>query len=179
MIASAERLRRSAQPLTAPNITSLLAAAKSRLSIVKKIRLAVTDRLTSPAVVGIVCPTLIFPLSLVTTLPMQQIELILLHELAHIRRGDYVVNLLQLVAESILFFNPAVWWISRQIRHEREACCDFVATTATGSRFEYARVLAQVAEASIEPQPEAALAFGNERSPSSLERSRSGLKDRI
>jgi protocatechuate 3,4-dioxygenase beta subunit len=117
---------------------------------------------------GLVVPVLILPLSMVTTLPMEQLQLVLLHELAHIRRGDYLVNLCQLLAESLLFFNPAVWWISRQIRQEREACCDAVAIALAGERLQYARTLAQVAGEA----PLAAAAFGDRRNPS-------GLKDRI
>src|SRR5208283_2158814 len=96
------------------------------------------------------------------------IQLILLHELAHIRRGDYLVNLCQLLVESLLFFNPAVWWISRQIRQEREACCDAVAVALAGERLQFARTLAQAAGEALAAAP----TFGDQRNPS-------GLKDRI
>ena len=93
----------------------------------------------------------------------------MLHELAHIRRGDYLVNLCQLLAESLLFFNPAVWWISRQIRQEREACCDAMAIALAGEPLQYARrTLAQAARAALAAAP----AFGDRLNPS-------GLKDRV
>ena len=65
-------------------------------------------------------------------MPAGQVEAILLHELAHIRRHDYLVNLLQTVAESLLFYHPAVWWISGVIRTERENCCDDLVVAQRG-----------------------------------------------
>ena len=140
----------------------------ARCGIANRIRVGVTDKLTSPAVVGIVVPMLILPLSLLTTLTPEQIRFILLHELAHIRRRDYLANLFQFVAESLLFFNPAVWWISNQIRREREACCDALAIELSGAPADYAKTLVHVAEQVLYPAPAAALAFGNKREPSTL-----------
>ena len=118
---------------------------------------------------GVIVPTLILPLSLFTTLTPEQIRFILLHELAHIRRGDYFANLFQLFAEALLFFNPAVWWISHQIRREREASCDALAIELSGAPADYARTLVHVAENILQPATHAALAFGDgQREPSSL-----------
>jgi bla regulator protein BlaR1 len=80
-----------------------------------------------PMVVGLLKPAILVPLGLLSNLPPDQIEAVLLHELAHIRRKDYLVNLLQSFAEVAFFFNPAVLWISSLIREERENCCDDVA----------------------------------------------------
>jgi beta-lactamase regulating signal transducer with metallopeptidase domain len=91
-----------------------------------------TESLQIPAVVGIVRPVLLIPAAIACQLPPAHLEAILLHELAHIRRHDYLVNLLQMLLEACLFYNPAVWWISRQVRIEREACCDALAAGATG-----------------------------------------------
>ncbi len=167
-VAGAERLRRACQPLELPQIAQLLGEARRAVGLVRQVRIAVTDRITSPAVVGILVPTLILPLSLVTTLAPEQIRFILLHELAHIRRGDYFANLFQLFVESLLFFNPAVWWISHQVRCEREACCDALATELSGAPADYARTLVHVAERILQDAPAAAPAFGNRREPSSL-----------
>jgi beta-lactamase regulating signal transducer with metallopeptidase domain len=167
-VTGAERLRRSCRPLEDPHLTKLAADARAALGVARRVRIAVTDRLTSPAVVGGLVPTLILPLSLVTTLTPEQLRFILLHELAHIRRGDYLANLFQLFAEALLFFNPAVWWISRQIRHEREACCDALATELSGAPGDYVRTLVHVAETILEPAPAAAAAFGDNRDTSSL-----------
>ena len=78
---------------------------------------------------------------MVSGIPADDLQAILVHELAHIRRYDYLVNFLQMVVEALLFFNPAVWWISRQIRIEREACCDAAGVLWTGHRHKYAEVL--------------------------------------
>jgi beta-lactamase regulating signal transducer with metallopeptidase domain len=167
-VAGAEQLRRSTKPLSDARVTPLLAEAQRALRLTRKIRLAVTDKLTSPAVVGILVPTLILPLSLVTTLTPEQLRFVLLHELAHIRRGDYLANLFQLFVEALLFFNPAVWWISHQVRREREACCDALAIQLSGAPADYARTLVHVAENMLQPLPAAVPAFGDRREPSSL-----------
>jgi beta-lactamase regulating signal transducer with metallopeptidase domain len=168
-VAGAEKLRRSCQPLTDETMTLLVVEACCAINLVRKIRVAVTDQLTSPAVVGILVPTLILPLSLFTTLTPEQIRFILLHELAHIRRGDYLANLFQLLAEALLFFNPAVWWLSHHIRREREACCDALAIELSGAPADYAKTLVRVAENTLPPAPTTALAFGEDgREPSSL-----------
>ncbi len=168
-VAGAERLRRSCKPLEDSRITQLLAEAQRALNLTRRIRVAVTDKLTSPAVVGVIVPTLILPLTLLTTLTPEQIRFILLHELAHIRRGDYFANLFQLFIEALLFFNPAVWWISHQVRREREACCDALAIELSGAPVDYARTLLHVAETVLNPPPAAAPAFSENLSePSSL-----------
>ena len=168
-VAGAERLRRSCKPLDDSRITQLLAEAQRALNLTRRIRVAVTDKLTSPAVVGVIVPTLILPLTLLTTLTPEQIRFILMHELAHIRRGDYFANLFQLFIEALLFFNPAVWWISHQVRREREACCDALAIELSGAPVDYARTLLHVAETVLNPPPAAAPAFSdNPREPSSL-----------
>jgi beta-lactamase regulating signal transducer with metallopeptidase domain/type II secretory pathway component GspD/PulD (secretin) len=167
-IAGAEQLRRSCHPLENDRIAALVAEARNAVMLTRQIRVAVTDRLTSPAVVGVLVPTLILPLSLITTLTPEQIRFVLLHELAHIRRGDYLANLFQLFAEALLFFNPAVWWLSHQIRREREACCDALAIDLSGAPADYARTLVSVAETMLNPSPAAAPAFGNGREPSAL-----------
>ncbi len=167
-VAGAEKLRASTRPLEDEGVRRLVREARRRLAMTRRIRLAVTEKLTSPAVVGVVVPTLILPLSLLTTIPARQLQLILLHELAHIRRGDYLANLFQFVIESVLFFNPAVWWLSRQMRLEREACCDALAAGLAEDRLEYARALACVAEQALGPAPVAAPAFADRRQPSAL-----------
>lgn len=167
-LAGAERLRRSCQPCDNPQVTQLLVEARRAIGLARKVRLAVTDKLTSPAVVGVLVPTLVLPLTLLTTLTPEQIRFILLHELAHIRRGDYFANLFQFFLEAVLFFNPAVWWLSHQVRLEREACCDALAIELSGAPADYARTLVHVAENALNPPPAAAPAFGNEREPSSL-----------
>jgi len=95
-----------------------------------------------PIVLGYVRPVILMPVGLLAGLPAGQIESVLLHELAHIRRYDYLVNLLQTFVEGFLFYHPAVWWISGVIRAERENCCDDLVVATTGDAHEYAVALA-------------------------------------
>jgi len=94
-----------------------------------------------PVVVGYVRPVILMPVGLMTGLPVSQIESILLHELAHIRRHDYLVNVLQIVVEGLVFYHPAVWWISGVIRAERENCCDDLVVATQGDALAYAAAL--------------------------------------
>lgn len=93
-------------------------------------------------VVGHIRPVILMPIGVLAGLPAAQSEAILLHELAHIRRYDYLVNILQRWVECLLFYHPAVWWISRVIRAERENCCDDLAVAISGNAQEYAVALA-------------------------------------
>lgn len=97
-----------------------------------------------PMVVGWLRPVILLPASAFTGLTPQQLEVIIAHELAHIRRHDYLINLLQAVVETLLFYHPAVWWVSRRIRQEREHCCDDLAVAACGDALTYARALLEM-----------------------------------
>jgi GWxTD domain-containing protein len=97
---------------------------RGRLGISKPVELLESCMTQIPVVIGHIRPVILLPIGLVSGLPTEQIEMILMHELAHVRRHDYLVNLLQTVVESVLFFNPAALWISKKIRNEREHCCD-------------------------------------------------------
>lgn len=122
-----------------------------------------------PAVLGLVWPTVVLPVALLTGLTPDDLRAILAHELAHIRRHDYAVNLAQMAAEAVLFFNPAVWWLGRQARVEREACCDAAAVGLTGRPLEYSKALADWAEkVGGAASPRAALAWGGGARPSAL-----------
>ena len=87
-----------------------------------------------PTVVGWLRPVVLVPVGALGGLPAEHLEALLLHELAHIRRHDYLVNILQSVAEALLFYHPAVWWVSGHIRAERELCCDDVAVSVSAMR---------------------------------------------
>jgi GWxTD domain-containing protein len=95
-----------------------------------------------PVVIGYLRPAILLPVGLLAGLPASQVEAILLHELAHIRRHDYLVNLVQMFVEGLLFYHPAVWWISAAIRAERENCCDDVVVATQGDAYGYASALA-------------------------------------
>jgi beta-lactamase regulating signal transducer with metallopeptidase domain len=126
--------------ITDARVLDLVETLRGRLGIRRAI--AVVDAATiGPAVLGILRPVLLLPAAIITELSPDCLEAILAHELAHICRHDYLVNLVQMLIEAALFFNPAVWWISRQVRREREACCDALAVGITGRPLTYAEAL--------------------------------------
>jgi beta-lactamase regulating signal transducer with metallopeptidase domain len=110
------------------------------------VRLMLSTLTQVPMVVGYVRPVILLPVSLVTSIPPAQLEAILAHELAHVRRHDFVVNLLQTLVETLFFYHPAVWWLSQQIRIEREHCCDDFVVQRLGNRVEYSRALLAIDE---------------------------------
>jgi GWxTD domain-containing protein len=108
-----------------------------------------------PAVIGYLRPVVLLPASLATGLTAEQVEALLLHELAHVRRHDYLVNALQSAVEGLLFYHPAVWWVSHVIRTERENCCDDEVVQLRGDVRCYAGALAALESLRT---PDAALA---------------------
>ncbi len=117
-----------------------------QLNISRPIQLLESALADAPVVLGHFRPVILMPLDLLGRLPAGQIEAILLHELAHIRRHDYLVNVLQRLVEGLLFYHPAVWWISSVVRREREHCCDDAVVAVRGNAHEYARALAALEE---------------------------------
>ena len=115
-----------------------------RLGLTRAVTFLTSTRLIGPAQAGFLKPVVLLPVSLLTQLPAAQLEAIIAHELAHIQRHDYLVNLLQTAVETLLFYHPAVWWVSRVIRAERELCCDQLAADLTGNRHQYAEALLAV-----------------------------------
>ena len=124
----------------------MAAQLSGRLGITRTVRVLASLCVEVPTVIGWLSPVVLIPAGAVAGMSAEDLRSILSHELAHIRRRDYLVNLLQVVAETLLFFHPAVWWISRQIRMEREHCCDDLAVELTGSRIAVARALVRLEE---------------------------------
>ncbi len=114
----------------------------AQIKVHKTVRLMESALIQVPMVVGYFKPVILLPLGTLTGLSSQQLESILAHELAHIRRHDYLLNILQSLLEILLFFNPFVWWISSKIREERENCCDDLAVEITGDHLVLAKTLA-------------------------------------
>jgi beta-lactamase regulating signal transducer with metallopeptidase domain len=115
-----------------------------RLRISKPVRLAVSALAQVPAVVGWTKPIVLMPAAVFTGLTAEQVEALLAHELAHVCRHDYLVNLMQTAVETLLFYHPAVWWVGRSIRNERENCCDDLAIEICGNRVAYVRALTEL-----------------------------------
>jgi beta-lactamase regulating signal transducer with metallopeptidase domain len=122
---------------------------ESKLNIKRKIRYIESKLVKAPLMLGYLKPVVVFPIGLLTGIPTNQIEAIISHELAHIRRNDYIINVLQTIIETVFFFHPAVWYISSQIRKERENCCDDIALTVCEGSIIYAKALVSVQELSL------------------------------
>jgi bla regulator protein BlaR1 len=118
----------------------------NRLNIKKTIKIYESTMAKVPMVIGIIKPVILLPVSAFTGLSPKQLESIIVHELAHIIRRDYLVNLLQSILEILFFYHPAVWWINGVIREERENCCDDIAIEKTGDSASYAKALANIQE---------------------------------
>jgi len=138
--ARVRHIQRTATAITSHYAQDMMRRMSSRIGVRQRLRLVESALVEVPSVIGFVRPAIIVPVSVLANLPPAQLEAILAHELAHIRRGDYFMNLLQSVVEVLLFYHPAVWWVSKQIRVEREHCCDDVAA-GLSDRVEYAHAL--------------------------------------
>src|SRR5258708_124929 len=142
--------RRDSKPMSAA-LLALCREMQSRLGITRAIRYCESLHLDAPAVVGWFRPVVLLPISSLTGLSELQLRAVIAHELAHIRRLDAFFNLFQVAAETLLFYHPAVWWLSKRIRAERENCCDDVALAVCGNPAEYARALALMEEWRVAP----------------------------
>jgi beta-lactamase regulating signal transducer with metallopeptidase domain len=136
------RWRHRGTPALAAELRAALPRLCQRLGIRRAVTLLESATVAVPAVVGWLRPLVLVPASAFAGLTPQQLELVLAHELAHVRRHDYLVTLLQALVETFLFYHPAAWWMSHQVRREREHCCDDLAVAVCGDRLEYARALA-------------------------------------
>ncbi|MCA9216999.1 MAG: M56 family metallopeptidase, partial [Planctomycetales bacterium] len=137
-------LRRLARVAVAPasvEIRESLLRMSNQLGLRRKVRILESALADVPLVIGYVRPVILLPVSFVTGISPIQLDAVLAHELAHVRRHDFLVNLLQVLVETLFFYHPAIWWLSRQIRAEREHCCDDIAIAATNNRAEYGRAL--------------------------------------
>ena len=146
-------------------INDILLRFQGILGMKQAIRILSGSHIDNPSIYGFITPKLLLPPALLLGVPVEQLEAIIAHELAHIRRHDYLVNLAQQIVEAALFFNPAVWWINRQIRVEREACCDRLAVEVTGKPEAYAWSLKTWAENQRAASLTLAPAFGASRNP--------------
>ncbi|MGW8390254.1 TonB family protein [Pseudoduganella sp. HUAS MS19] len=138
---------------------SLLA---TRLGIGRNVGLRIVETLASPIAAGWWRPVVLVPAALVARMPAELLEALLAHELAHVRRHDYLVNLVQNVAETLLFYHPAVWWLSRRIRHERELVADSIAAQLTGEPRRLALALSELEKMQFAAQRLALAADGGD-----------------
>src|SRR2546426_8376271 len=141
-----ERLkRRETRPLPS-ELRERCRTLQRRLGITWAVRFCESRLVAAPAMMGWLRPVVLLPMTAVTGLSEQQLNAVIAHELAHIRRLDSFVNLFQVLAETLLFYHPAVWWVNRRIRAERENCCDDEAIRAGGDAMGHARALTLMEE---------------------------------
>jgi beta-lactamase regulating signal transducer with metallopeptidase domain/protocatechuate 3,4-dioxygenase beta subunit len=141
-----QRLRRLALSPASNDLQARLSQLAGRLGVTKSVKLIESALVVVPTVIGWLRPIILLPTSAVIGLDSAQLEALLAHELAHIRRNDFIVNLIQTAIETLLFYHPAVWWLSHRIRNEREHCCDDIAVEVCDSKFTYAKALATMEE---------------------------------
>lgn len=151
------RVCRSALP--APTeLQALVELLAHQLRLARPVALRLCHRVGAPVLVGFWRPVILLPMALATRLPAAQLELLLAHELAHVKRWDFLANLLQTAIEILLFYHPLVHWVSARVREDREVCCDDLVTARFGCPVPYARALLAAAEFAQDRTPPLALA---------------------
>lgn len=139
-----------------------LSQLAARLGIRRSVTLRMVETLASPITAGWWRPVVLMPAALVARMPPELLEALLAHELAHVRRHDFLINLLQNVVEILLFYHPAVWWLSRRIRHERELVADGIAANLTGEPRRLALALSELEKMQFASQRLALAADGGD-----------------
>jgi beta-lactamase regulating signal transducer with metallopeptidase domain len=155
-----ERLRRKESTLVPQQLQELCLSLQRRMGLHRVVRYCESLRLEAPAVAGWIRPVVLLPVTAIIGLSEEELEAVIAHELAHIQRHDAFVHLFQIAVETLLFYHPAVWWLGKRIRAEREHCCDDVAVGAC-SPLAYVSALARMAEWKAAPQ----LVMAANRSP--------------
>lgn len=160
------RLTRRGVRTPGPDHLERFAELCYKMGIKRKVRLLLSEQISEPLTLRHLKPIVLLPVGLLTQLSPEQVEVILLHELAHVKRWDYLVNWLQSVLELLFFYHPAVWWLSARVRESREHCCDDLVLHAGGQRrMLYAQTLTQVSAYSLNLKTKLAMSFsGNKHS---------------
>ncbi|MDA1231605.1 MAG: M56 family metallopeptidase, partial [Planctomycetota bacterium] len=139
-------LRRRGLSPAPESMQTAITQLASRMQLTRIVRIAESALVKVPMVVGYLRPMILLPASVIVGLTPIQLEAVLAHELAHIRRHDWLINALQVMAETLLFYHPAVWWLSNRIRRDRELCCDNIALSLNVDKAVYARTLLTLEE---------------------------------
>jgi beta-lactamase regulating signal transducer with metallopeptidase domain len=147
-----ERLRRKATIPVADDLLEICLSLQRRMGLTRAVHYCENLHLDAPAVAGWIRPVVLLPMSALSGLNAEQLEAVIAHELAHIGRHDAFVNVFQVAVETLLFYHPAVWWIGKRVRVEREHCCDDAAVAACGSVVTYVRALTSMAESKAAPR---------------------------
>jgi bla regulator protein BlaR1 len=154
---------RNYQTIPAPEMwQKRLSELQGSLRIKRSVKLLESKLVTVPSVTGLFKPVILVPIGLLNNIPQDQVEAILLHELAHIRRSDYAVNLMQTFLEILFFFNPGILWISSLLKDERENCCDDLAIGVTNNKKEFVNALVSFQEYNLSTQ-RFSMQFGDQK----------------
>jgi beta-lactamase regulating signal transducer with metallopeptidase domain len=156
-----ERLRMNAKIVMDKEWRARFGVIIAKMNISKAVEFRETAKVLTPMVIGTFSPVVLIPIGLLSGFSTAQVEAILAHELAHIRRNDYLINMLQSFVEVIFFFHPAIWWLSEKVRAEREHCCDDIALAVCGDKMSLAHALVKVAE--WQATPGLAMAFASKK----------------
>ena len=141
-----ERERRKRSSVVGERVLEICYTLQDQLGISRTIQYCECKWLQAPAVIGWFRPIVFLPATALTGLSEDQLQAVIAHELAHIQRLDAFVNVFQVCIETLLFYHPAVWWLNKRIRAEREHCCDEIAVSLCGDAVEYARALTLMEE---------------------------------
>jgi bla regulator protein blaR1 len=156
-----ERLRRKETLPITEDLLEICQILQERMGLTRAVHYCESLHLDAPAVAGWIRPVVLLPVRALSGLTAAQLEAVIAHELAHIQRYDAFVNLFQVGVETLLFYHPAVWWLGKRVRAEREHCCDDAAVALCGNPLTYAHALTRMAESKAAPQ----LAMAVNRSP--------------
>jgi len=156
-------LRSSAIDCSDNRLSYLANTISTKLNIIKRVEIKESKLITTPMVLGHIKPVILFPFAVSTQLSMNEIEAILAHELAHVMRNDFILNLIQSITEVLLYFHPGIWWLSSIVRNERENCCDDIALEFVEDNLSYAKSLVKLQEIQLQSVPAFALAFSGSK----------------
>ncbi len=140
-ISAIRQIRRSATGDLPMHVSQLVSQLCEQMQIDRVPAVLQSARITVPLIVGFLRPVVLMPVSLIIGMPSDQLRALIAHELAHLRRLDHLVNWIQLGIEALLFYHPAMWWVSRCVRRERENCCDDIVIRVCGNPADYAKAL--------------------------------------
>ncbi len=138
------RLRSLEAAAPSQHLTAVVRSLAQRVGSGAAVRIVNSAAVVAPMTIGVLKPIVLIPAAMLANLSPAHLEAIIAHELAHVRRLDFLINLLQALLEALLFYHPAVWWVSHVVRQEREYCCDDVAAGVCGNKVTYARALAEL-----------------------------------
>ncbi len=156
------RLRSRSKKAENKDFNAIIHQVSKKIGLRSRVQLRESSIISSPMVIGFIKPIILLPLGMANGLSLHQVEAILFHEIAHIYRFDYLVNLIQSIVEVVLFYHPVVWWLSAHIRAERENICDDIAIKHTGNAINYAKALTSLQELNNQT-PDIVLAFSNKK----------------